>query len=132
MDTATFNRFAHLADTDPEAGVMYLTGHDFWDVKPKNFEDPWFKRIVKNVRTGLLDSLLLLCFQLLYVFHTHTRYFILTNDCCLFVCFFFAGEKYRYLSQEELPPGVEFGIAYTTGTVNKLHVSRHARNTKCP
>ncbi|KAF8944009.1 hypothetical protein BGZ47_004767 [Haplosporangium gracile] len=50
LDTATFNRFVHLADTEPKAGVMYLTGHDFWDVKPKNFEDPWFKRLVKNYR----------------------------------------------------------------------------------
>ncbi|KAK3826757.1 MAG: hypothetical protein J3R72DRAFT_405975 [Linnemannia gamsii] len=73
LDTATFIRFCHLADTDPKAGVMYLTGHDFWDVKPKNFEDPWFKRLVKN---------------------------------------------YRYLSQAELPSGVEFGIAYTTVSVH--------------
>ncbi|KAF9922591.1 hypothetical protein FBU30_007276 [Linnemannia zychae] len=73
LDTATFNRFTHLADTDPNAGVIYLTGHDFWDVKPKNFEDPWFKRIVKN---------------------------------------------YRHLPKEELPPGVEFGTAYTTVAVN--------------
>ncbi|KAF9132382.1 hypothetical protein BGW39_000251 [Mortierella sp. 14UC] len=55
LDTATFNRLAHLADTDPKAGVMYLTGHDFWDVKPKNFEDPWFKRLVKNVAILLKD-----------------------------------------------------------------------------
>ncbi|KAF9545091.1 hypothetical protein EC957_011246 [Mortierella hygrophila] len=81
LDTATFNRLVHLADTDPKAGIMYLSGHDFWDVKPKNFEDPWFKRLVKN---------------------------------------------YRHLKQEELPPGVEFGITYTTGTVNKLHVSANA------
>ncbi|KAF9339296.1 hypothetical protein BGZ91_006417 [Linnemannia elongata] len=73
LDTATFKRLTHLADTDPKAGVMYLTGHDFWDVKPKNFEDPWFKRLVKN---------------------------------------------YRHLKQEELPPGVEFGIAYTTVSVH--------------
>ncbi|KAF9095796.1 hypothetical protein BGX23_012624 [Mortierella sp. AD031] len=73
LDTATFKRLAHLADTDPKAGVMYLTGHDFWDVKPKNFEDPWFKRILKN---------------------------------------------YRHLSQEELPPGIEFGITYSTVSVH--------------
>ncbi|KAK3809104.1 MAG: hypothetical protein JOS17DRAFT_765269 [Linnemannia elongata] len=73
LDTATFNRLVHLADTEPKAGVMYLTGHDFWDVKPKNFEDPWFKRLVKN---------------------------------------------YRHLKQEELPPGVEFGISYTTVSVH--------------
>ncbi|KAG0226221.1 hypothetical protein BGW42_003815 [Actinomortierella wolfii] len=72
-DTATFERFSHLAETDPEAGCMFLTGHDYWEVKPKNFEDPWFKRIVKN---------------------------------------------YRYIPKEELPPGIDFGIAYTTVAVN--------------
>ncbi|KAF9175863.1 hypothetical protein BGX21_003188 [Mortierella sp. AD011] len=50
LDTATYNHFAHLAETDPKAGVMFLNGHDFWEVKPKNFEDPWFKSILKNYR----------------------------------------------------------------------------------
>ncbi|KAG0267783.1 hypothetical protein DFQ27_008282 [Actinomortierella ambigua] len=38
------------AETTPDAGVMFLTGHDYWDVKPKDFQDPWFKAIVKNYR----------------------------------------------------------------------------------
>ncbi|KAF9344088.1 hypothetical protein BGX26_004829 [Mortierella sp. AD094] len=49
LDTATYSRLAHLAETDPKAGVMFLNGHDFWEVKPKNFEDLWFKSILKNV-----------------------------------------------------------------------------------
>ncbi|KAI1317635.1 hypothetical protein EDD11_008063 [Mortierella claussenii] len=73
LDTATFKRFAYLAETDPKAGVMYLTGHDYWEVKPKNFEDPWFERLLKN---------------------------------------------YRHIPREELPPGIEFGITYTTVSMN--------------
>jgi len=46
----TFERFAYLADNEPSAGIMYITGHDYWEVKPKNFEDPWFKRLLKNVK----------------------------------------------------------------------------------
>ncbi|KAG0248054.1 hypothetical protein BG011_000586 [Mortierella polycephala] len=73
MDTVTFKRLTYLADNEPRAGVMYLTGHDYWEVKPKNFEDPWFKRLLKN---------------------------------------------YRHIPKEELPPGIEFGITYTTVSVN--------------
>lgn len=28
---------------------MFLSGHDYWEVKPKNFVDPWFKRLLPNV-----------------------------------------------------------------------------------
>ncbi|KAF8928709.1 hypothetical protein BGZ58_009435 [Dissophora ornata] len=70
---ATFKRFAYLAENEPTAGIMYLTGHDLWEVKPKSFEDPWFKRILKN---------------------------------------------YRHIPKEELPPGIEFGISYTTVAMN--------------
>ncbi|KAG0314889.1 hypothetical protein BGZ99_007791 [Dissophora globulifera] len=49
-DTATYTRFTHLADTDPSAGIMYVTGNDYWEVKPKKYEDPWFKRIVKSFK----------------------------------------------------------------------------------
>ncbi|KAF9280341.1 hypothetical protein BGZ68_007305 [Mortierella alpina] len=73
LDTVTFKRFAYLADNEPKAGIMYITGHDYWEVKPKNFEDPWFKRLLKN---------------------------------------------YRYIPKEELPPGIEFGITYTTVAMN--------------
>ncbi|KAF9363220.1 hypothetical protein BGX34_004626 [Mortierella sp. NVP85] len=73
QDAATYQRFAYLADNEPRAGIMYLSGHDYWEVKPKNFEDPWFKRLLKN---------------------------------------------YRYLAKEELPPGIEFGITYTTVSMN--------------
>ncbi|KAF9925262.1 hypothetical protein BGZ67_008792, partial [Mortierella alpina] len=73
LDTITFKRFAYLAENEPNAGIMYITGHDYWEVKPKNFEDPWFKRLLKN---------------------------------------------YRYIPKEELPPGIEFGITYTTVAMN--------------
>ncbi|KAG0204751.1 hypothetical protein BGX28_003413 [Mortierella sp. GBA30] len=72
-DTVTFKRFAYLAENEPKAGIMYIQGHDYWEVKPKKFEDPWFKRLLKN---------------------------------------------YRHLSKEELPPGIEFGITYTTVAMN--------------
>ncbi|KAF8977669.1 hypothetical protein BGZ46_007221 [Entomortierella lignicola] len=49
-DAATYHRLAYLAENDPSAGVMYLTGYDYWEVKPKNFEDPWFKSLLKNYR----------------------------------------------------------------------------------
>ncbi|KAG0046183.1 hypothetical protein BGZ83_008619, partial [Gryganskiella cystojenkinii] len=73
LDAATYRHFAHLAKTDPRAGVMFLTGHDYWDVKPKDFVDPWFKSLLDN---------------------------------------------YRYIPTSELPPGTEFGICYTTVSVN--------------
>ncbi|KAF9556939.1 hypothetical protein EC968_007873 [Mortierella alpina] len=72
-DTVTFKRFAYLAENEPNAGIMYITGHDYWEVKPKNFEDPWFKRLLKN---------------------------------------------YRHIPKEDLPPGIEFGITYTTVAMN--------------
>ncbi|KAF9435148.1 hypothetical protein BGZ76_006816 [Entomortierella beljakovae] len=50
LDAATYNRFAHLAETNPKSGIMFITGHDYWDVKPKNFEDPWFCKLLKNYR----------------------------------------------------------------------------------
>ncbi|KAG0003442.1 hypothetical protein BGZ65_001699 [Modicella reniformis] len=50
LDTVTYNRLAYLAENEPEAGIMYLTGHDYWEVKPKDFEDVWFKRLLKNYR----------------------------------------------------------------------------------
>ncbi|KAF9175862.1 hypothetical protein BGX21_003189 [Mortierella sp. AD011] len=49
LDAATFNRMAHLAETDPKAGIMFLNGCEVWDAKPKNFEDPWFKSFLKNL-----------------------------------------------------------------------------------
>ncbi|KAG0335962.1 hypothetical protein BG004_008253 [Podila humilis] len=72
-DTATFKRLAYLAENEPRAGVMFLSGHDYWEAKPKNFQDPWFKRLLAN---------------------------------------------YRHIPSAELPPGIEFGITYTTVTVN--------------
>ncbi|ORZ15422.1 hypothetical protein BCR41DRAFT_422221 [Lobosporangium transversale] len=50
LEEATYKRFEHLAETEPKAGIMFLTGHDYWDVKPKNFEEPWFSRFLKNYR----------------------------------------------------------------------------------
>jgi len=58
LDTTTFKRFAYLAENEPTAGIMYLTGHDLWEVKPKTFEDPWFKRILKNVSSHLSQEML--------------------------------------------------------------------------
>ncbi|KAG0005280.1 hypothetical protein BGZ79_005860 [Entomortierella chlamydospora] len=57
LDAATFNRMAHLAETDPKAGIMFLNGCEFWDTKPKNFEDPWFKSFLKNYRYLSKDEL---------------------------------------------------------------------------
>ncbi|KAF9116480.1 hypothetical protein BGX27_002152 [Mortierella sp. AM989] len=73
LDTVTYHRMAYLAENEPKAGIMFLTGHDFWEVKPKNFEDLWFKSILKN---------------------------------------------YRHIPKEELPPGIEFGVAYQTVSMN--------------
>ncbi|KAF9556938.1 hypothetical protein EC968_007872 [Mortierella alpina] len=50
LDTATFKRLIYLAENEPKAGVMHVTGYEYWEVKPKNFEDPWFKRLLKNYR----------------------------------------------------------------------------------
>ncbi|KAF9280340.1 hypothetical protein BGZ68_007304 [Mortierella alpina] len=50
LDTVTFKRFAYLAENEPDAGIMYVTGYEYWDVKPEHFEDPWFKHLLKNYR----------------------------------------------------------------------------------
>ncbi|KAG0368125.1 hypothetical protein BC939DRAFT_486296 [Gamsiella multidivaricata] len=50
IDTATYKRFEYLAENEPKAGIMFLVGHDYWEVKPKDFVDPWFKRILKDYR----------------------------------------------------------------------------------
>ncbi|KAF9426285.1 hypothetical protein BGZ94_006729 [Podila epigama] len=73
LDAATFKRFAYLAEHEPKAGVLFLSGHDYWEKKPKDFIDPWFKDLLPN---------------------------------------------YRHIPLAELPSGIEFGITYTTVTVN--------------
>ncbi|KAF9928441.1 hypothetical protein BGZ67_006979, partial [Mortierella alpina] len=57
LDTATFKRLTYLADNEPNAGVMHVTAYEYWEVKPKDFEDPWFKRLVKNYRYIPKDEL---------------------------------------------------------------------------
>ncbi|CAO3572601.1 unnamed protein product [Mortierella alpina] len=50
LDTVTFKRFAYLAENEPEAGIMDVTAYEYWETEPKDFEDPWFKRLMKNYR----------------------------------------------------------------------------------
>ncbi|KAG9319055.1 hypothetical protein KVV02_003002, partial [Mortierella alpina] len=57
LDTATFKRLTYLAENEPNAGVMHVTGYEYWEVKSKDFEDPWFKRLVKNYRYIPKDEL---------------------------------------------------------------------------
>ncbi|KAF9953638.1 hypothetical protein BGZ70_000158, partial [Mortierella alpina] len=57
LDTTTFKRFAYLAENEPEAGVMDVTAYEYWEIEPKDFEDPWFKRLVKNYRYILKNEL---------------------------------------------------------------------------
>ncbi|KAF9579943.1 hypothetical protein BGW38_003593 [Lunasporangiospora selenospora] len=57
LDAATYKRFVHLADNEPEAGIMYVTGYDYWEIKPKNFVDPWFNTLLKGYRYLNKDEL---------------------------------------------------------------------------